>query len=354
MNSNHPDETPRASATPSTGGGKGGWLGTAFVLAGLAFLVLFLFTDVAELTRVLAGTDPILLILPILCVVASYVTMALSYHGIARAAGGQMSFQDMLKITLVANSLNYLLATGGLSGFAARMYYFTRREIPPGKAVTISLAQTFLTNMTLLAFILLGFIQIAARRDIDGSLLFSTTAAVATLVALAVFSTALLTHQGLRRRALGAMSQAAVYVAGRARSDLGKVAVHRYTATLDRGIAFLLNNKAKMIAPLFFIILDWIFTILILHTSFLTVRYTLPLHQTIVGFSAGIVLSFVSLIPGGLGIMEGSMSAVFAGMGVPFETAVAAALLFRVIYYLLPLLVSVVFLRSMIEQVRSG
>jgi uncharacterized membrane protein YbhN (UPF0104 family) len=48
--------------------------------------------------------------------------------------------------------------------------------------------------------------------------------------------------------------------------------------------------------------------------------------------------------------MEGSMAAVFASMGVPFETAVVAVLLFRVAYYLVPLLISVFFLHGMFTQ----
>ena len=105
-----------------------------------------------------------------------------------------------------------------------------------------------------------------------------------------------------------------------------------------------------MLAPLFYIIVDWFLTILILYTSFLTVRYAIEFAQVIVGFAVGIVLSFASLIPGGLGVMEGSMAAVFSSMGVPFETAVVAVLLFRVAYYLLPLLISLFFLHGMYVQ----
>jgi uncharacterized protein (TIRG00374 family) len=54
-------------------------------------------------------------------------------------------------------------------------------------------------------------------------------------------------------------------------------------------------------------------------------------------------LSYVSLIPGGLGIMEGSMAAIYAGFGVPYENAVAAVLIYRVAYYLLPLIASLFF-----------
>ena len=50
--------------------------------------------------------------------------------------------------------MNYLVATGGLSGFAVRMYFFTRLGISSQTAVIISLAQTFLTNCMLLIFLL--------------------------------------------------------------------------------------------------------------------------------------------------------------------------------------------------------
>jgi uncharacterized membrane protein YbhN (UPF0104 family) len=44
------------------------------------------------------------------------------------------------------------------------------------------------------------------------------------------------------------------------------------------------------------------------------------------------------------------MAAVFASLGVPFESAVVAVLLFRVAYYVLPLVVSVFFFRGMMAQ----
>lgn len=345
-----PAHKPRRTAKRS----RPAWIGGTLLVALLAFAILFAFTDIGELTRVLAEANAPLLVLPVACVAASYVTMALSYHGIARAAGGHIRFADMLKITLVANSLNYVLATGGLSGFAARMYYFTRRDIPAESAVVISLAQTFLTNMTLLAFILLGFSYVFASSDLDTAALAGATTALAALIAVAVAGATVLLHRATRRCCLLYTAEFTHRTFRRLRpaSGLTRVSMQRYLATLDRGIAFLVANKRSMAWPLFFISIDWVFTILILHTSFLTVRHSLPFAQTVVGFSVGIVISFISLIPGGLGIMEGSMAAVFAGMDVPFEAAVAAVLLFRVVYYILPLAVSVVFLREMLAQGR--
>lgn len=351
-------ETPPAHKSPraSTQRRRPAWIGGTFLVAALAFVILFAFTDIEELFDVLAGADAPLLLLPVACVAASYVTLALSYHGIARAAGARIRFADMLRITLVANSLNYVLATGGLSGFAARMYYFTRRGVSAENAVVISLAQTFLTNMTLLSFVVLGFAYMFFARDLDAAALAGSATFLAILLALAAAGATVLLHRGTRRCCLLHTAELTLRTFRRLRPGAGmtRVTLRRYLATLDRGIGFLVVNKRAMAWPLFFIIVDWILTILILHTAFLTVRQPLPFAQTVVGFSVGIVISFISLIPGGLGIMEGSMAAVFAGMDVPFESAVAAVLLFRIIYYILPLAVSLVFLRAMLAQGRSA
>lgn len=352
-----PAHRPRhQSARPSRGRSRPAWIGGALVLGVVAFVALLALTGVQELWQVLVDADHALLILPLACVVASYLTMALSYHGIARAAGDHIHFLDMLKITLVANSLNYLVATGGLSGFAARTYYFTRRSVPPENAVVISLAQTFLTNVTLLAFVLLGFSYVFVSRELAGAALTGTALTTGVFLVLALATGAVLLHRPLRRRFLLVVAELTHRSFSRLRpaAGLSRISLRRYLATLDRGIGFLLTNKRAMLAPLVFIVLDWIFTILILHTAFLAIGERLPFGQTVVGFSVGLILSFVSLIPGGLGIMEGSMSAIFAGMGVPLEGAVAAALLFRFFYYIFPLLVSLVFLRDILKQLRAA
>jgi uncharacterized protein (TIRG00374 family) len=256
----------------------------------------------------------------------------------------------MLKITFVANSMNYLVSTGGLSGFAVRMYFFTRLGIPSQTAVIISLAQTFLTNCMLLLFLLGGFVYVFTSHTLTGSALVVTLVMLVLFVIAAVLAALLLLHARLRRRTLFRTAQAAHWVLHRVTPHRAPPRTHiwRYQFNLNRGIEFLLERKRQMLAPLLYIIADWIFTILILHTAFLTLRHPIHPGYVIVGFAVGIVLTFVTVIPGGLGVMEGSTAAMFASFGVPFETAVLAVLLFRLTYTLMPLLVSLFFLHGML------
>jgi uncharacterized protein (TIRG00374 family) len=328
------------------------WVRVAFVLGLAAFGAIFLFADASELWAVLSRANPWMLSLPLLCMVASYLTMARSYQGIAAAAGYPLPLVDMLKITFVANSMNYLVATGGLSGFAVRMYFFTRLGMPSQTAVIVSLAQTFLTNITLLAFVLVGFGYVFASHTLQGSALVATTILLTLAIVGAAFAGLLLLHPRLRRRTLFWLAESLYWMMHRLLPHRKPARTHiwRYQFNLNRGITFLLSRKEAMMAPLFYITVDWFLTILILYTSFLTVRYWIDFAEVIVGFAVGIVLSLVSLVPGGLGIMEGSMAAVFTGLSVPFETAVVAVLIFRVAYYMMPMITSVFFFRGMLVQ----
>jgi glycosyltransferase 2 family protein len=320
-------------------------------VVGLALLVLlFSLSDTRKLWQTASALDPRLLCLPCACAMASYLVMARSYQGIARAAGSDVPFWEMLKITFVANTVNYIVSTGGLSGFAVRLFFFLRLSIPSGTAVTISLVQTFITNVVLLFFVVIGFAYLLSAHDLRGYALGTTAILLFFFILASAVAMLLLFHRGLRRRTLFLMAETVHWFMHRffPRHKPGRVRIWRFQRNLNRGIEFLLARKRQMLMPVFWIIADWIFTLLILYGAFITVGYPIPMTFVVVGFAVGIILSLVSFVPGGLGVMEGSMAAIFASLEVPFETAVVAVLIFRFAYYVLPTIISVFFFRGML------
>jgi len=326
------------------------------VIAIAAFAAIFAFADAHKLWLTLTDADPWWLVGAALCGVGAYSAMSLSYYGIAVAAGAPIPFLDMLRITLVANTVNYLVSTGGLSGFAVRMYFFTRRGLSSGTAVLISFVQTFLTNIALMFFLLGGFLYLLRAHRLVGADFLITVALLGLLGAGAVVAGLLLFHPKLRRRTLFWLGQAGHWVMYRLlpHRTPPRFRVWRLQRNIDRGVEFLLTRKRQMIGPVLYILLDWTFTLLILDAAFLVVNHPIRFSVLIIGFAVAIVFSFVSLIPGGLGVMEGSMAAVFAGFGVPFETAIVAALVFRFVYYVLPILVSLFFFHAAFVQGRQA
>ena len=323
------------------------------LLLGTALLaLLFVFSDSKKLWATASTVDPVLLSIPVICALGSYIVMARSYQGIAEAAGCHVPFWDMLKITFVANTVNYLVSTSGLSGFALRLFFFLRLSIPSGTAVIISLVQTFITNLILLLFVVAGFAYLLTSHDLHGYALGTTSTLLFFFILIAAVAMLLLFHRQLRRRTLFILAEVVHWFMHRffPRQQLARMRIWRFQRNLNRGIEFLLARKARMIIPTLWIIADWVFTLLILYGAFVAVRYPIPMTFVVVGFAVGIILSLVSFVPGGLGVMEGSMAAIFVSLSVPFETAVVAALIFRVAYYVLPTIISVFFFRGMLLQ----
>ena len=315
-------------------------------------LVLVLIADGQELLNKAKDISPAALALPMVLSVLSYAAMARSYQGIADAAKCRLSFRDWLRITFVSNTANYLVTSAGLSGFAVRMLLLAQQGVPSGRAVLISLVQTFLTNFTLLLFILWGFVSLVARQHLGGALLWIASVAVVSFALLVIFAVVLAARPELRRRTLLRLT-ITTHALGRRiapRFTPRRAQLGRFQRNLNQGFEFLLQRKERMVAPTAWILFDWVLTVGVLWAAFRAVNAPLPPSIVIMGFGVGLFFSLVSFVPGGLGIMEGSMTAVFVSLKVPYEASFLAVLIFRLTYQVVPLLVSVFLFHGLVVQ----
>jgi len=316
----------------------------AAALVGLAVLIgLVLIADARTLLETARAIPPVGLIGPLVFSFLSYAAMARSYQGIADLADTRLTFPVWLRITFVSNTVNYVVTSAGLSGFAVRMFLLSQYGVASGRAVLISLVQTFLTNFTLLFFILGGFVSLVVRQELSGLALAAAAVMLALFAGVLGYAMILVLNRRLRRLTLFWIGRLAHRVLRRFAPGRtpGLVKFWRYQHNLDRGIEFLLARKQGMIAPTAWITFDWVLTSGILWAAFRAVSHPLPPGLVMVGFGVGLFFSLVSFVPGGLGIMEGSMTAVFVSLGVPLEKAVVAVLIFRLSYHLIPLIISV-------------
>ena len=77
--------------------------------------------------------------------------------------------------------------------------------------------------------------------------------------------------------------------------------------------------------------------------------------MVVTGFAVGVAAGVMSMVPGGLGVQEGSMAGAYHLLGVPLEQGVLVAFLFRLVYYMVPFGVSLLFYRNVLrERVNLG
>jgi uncharacterized protein (TIRG00374 family) len=317
----------------------------------LVYAWMLVVADETRLAETLAHSDLRLLPLPLVATLLSYLTMSLSYEGIATAAGCRVSSLDMLRITFVANTANYVLPTGGLSGFALRLVMLSKKGVPGGRAVLVSFTQTVLTNVMLMVFIVYGLVHLI----LSGRL---TTAAI---IALSVLVTALslflggcmlmVYRKGLRSRLLSAASDVALRLIDRfGKREALETRVSRFFLHLAEGMEFFAERPRAMVAPLAWIFLDWLFTVAVLYTACIAVGADVTYGEAAIAFSVGIVVAIASFVPGGVGILEVTLAGMFATVGVPTEQSVLAIFVFRICFYVIPVLLSLVLARGAFRE----
>ncbi len=323
------------------------------MLVGVGILALLVaLSDGRALWETAKQMRPVALVVPLLLALLSYAAMARSYQGIADAAGASLPFRAWLRITFVSNTVNYLVTSAGLSGFAVRMLLLSQHGVPSGRCVLISLVQTFLTNFTLLAFILVGFVALVVRHALPGGVLAAASALIVAFAAILVYALVLVRRRRLRRLTLFWIANVAHRILRRMapRRTPRRMRFWRFQHGLDEGFEFLLRRKDRIVGPAAWITLDWVLTMAILWWAFWTVREPVSPVLVLTGFGVGLFLSLVSFLPAGLGVMEGSMTAVFVSLDVPLEAAVLAVIIFRIAYYIMPVVVSAFFFSGLLRQ----
>ncbi|MGH9208376.1 MAG: lysylphosphatidylglycerol synthase transmembrane domain-containing protein, partial [Acidimicrobiales bacterium] len=92
-------------------------------------------------------------------------------------------------------------------------------------------------------------------------------------------------------------------------------------------------SKVDMAKALGFALGNWIFDCACLALSFLAVGSTIPWQGLLLAYGAGQLAANLPITPGGLGVVEGSLTIALVAYGGSEASTVAAVLLYRVISF---------------------
>jgi glycosyltransferase 2 family protein len=334
----------------------------AYTLAGftlLSFLgilgTLFFLADLRRLGDVISHLDTRFLILALLVTTLSYFLNYLAFQGLARAVECRLAAADLFRIAFASATVSSLFSAGGVSGMTLRLYFLRRQGIRTHTTLIISLVSTMLNNVVLLMFVVAGFGRLMINGGLNGiqQLLSGVIVVLSLLLVTAAFAG--LYHRGVldmvlklavrlaRRVARAAPSLPLMRQVTDARLDAFRREFHEATALIT-------SHRRKIAIPFVYLLLEWMTAAVVLYLCFLATGYAMAPGALAAGFAVGVFIFLISVIPGGLGIMEASMAGLYVSLGVPFEKVLVALLAYRILYYFLPFGVSLVLCGKLLRE----
>jgi uncharacterized protein (TIRG00374 family) len=290
----------------------------------MAVLVAAVAANWASARRVLRAADWRLLA-PALAVTA------LSYLCSSAAFGVAGRTTRLLLAGFVSMTVNNLITLGGAGYSVGAILLRDRdtglRDIAAASAFNMYLY--FAVGTTCLPLSLLYVVagrRLPQRAEAGIMLVVALGCLLAVLVNLAVF---LPRFRAARLRFLG---RAFRRLTGR---DV-ESRLMAFDESLTRGMALLRTSPGRLIGLLAAIVGDWLLCTAAVWLCFAALGIRLHVGVLLSGFFIGIAAGALSMLPGGMGVQDGSMAGVYALLGVPFGPALLAAVLFRIVYYLVP------------------
>src|SRR5262249_3173852 len=116
---------------------------------------------------------------------------------------------------------------------------------------------------------------------------------------LVVAAIAVVASRGARQRVFAAIMKIPDLISGAfsSRRESLRARFALFEEELLEGVDFLITQGAKMASPLLYITLDWFLMLATLYTAFRCVHLAVPMHIVVIGFSTGVFLSIVNLVP---------------------------------------------------------
>jgi uncharacterized protein (TIRG00374 family) len=281
----------------------------------------------------------------LVCALASHAMGGLALSAVLTLLGHPLGAPTVLGISLVSTTANYVISTGGVSGFALKAHLLHKRLVPIATTIVASALTSVILYAVLAAILTQGIATLAFKLQGSRVGLVEGFVGLGVLIVAAGGLIVLFLNGKLRnkatRRVFHWSNQAAFRLSSRQIPPENFLAFEKQ---MSQGLARIRHEQGRLTLAVLFTCLDWGFAMISLWMCFKAVGDPLPLGPLSAIFAVSQGATLIPVLPGGLGAAEGSTAAVLVALGYDGGRAVVAALLYRAAYYLVPSLLSILVL----------
>lgn len=325
-------------------------LGRALLPVAILGAALLLFSRFGELREMLGYLRTVAwqgLVLALLCQAANYLAAARAYRDLLATQGHRLGLWHLFKVVIVTTSLSYAFPTWGASGNAFFLVTLRRNGIPSMRGAVVVLLSFLAHVFAVFLFVLgsLAWLVMDDRLTLRQTIVLS--AAVTAGVAIFLGWLWRLSHPERFARAAG-------WFAKWTRRGIGKTLdrerIKLASDQLAQGRRVVVRHKLHLVDPVLYRAIFFLMDCATLWVILRAMGVPADFGVATVGFTLALAAGGISLVPGGLGVTEVSMAFVLHRLGVDFEAAVVATLLFRLLSFWLPMPVGLLLYRGVLRE----
>jgi glycosyltransferase 2 family protein len=246
-------------------------------------------------------------------------------------------FFHLLKVLFAGTFLNTITPGTGIGGEPIRAYYLKKKyKKPKTKFLGYILADKTFNLLGFLIYLIFSLISINLVLNIALKPRLISTSAVIIILMIAILFILAWKHANFKSNWLAKKLFKIRSIKKKFKKrEKFKLFVEKRVKNLASSMKDVFKEKKKVYFGIGTSLLSRLFEFLAAYLIFLSLGVEVNFIAVITVVTISTLLGDISPTPGGIGIVEGSMILLYTAVGLPAALAATAALLTRVVYYLL-------------------
>lgn len=309
---------------------------TILALAGLAYAIRHQLVETIQNLRKVNGWV-LLLIIPLEAL--GYHAQTRMYQSMFGSIGTKLSYKSMMKVSLELNFVNHVFPSGGVTGIS---YFGLRLRALGAKGAQATLVQTMKLVLLFLSFEILlisgMFILAVNGKASNLTILIGTVIAMSVLVGTGLFGYII----GSKARInaffvwLTRVLNRLIHIVRPKHPETFNIEAARSAFDEFHESYLVLRGKARDLqAPFWWGFVVNLTEILVVYVVYIAFGEWVNFGAIILAYAVANFAGLVSVLPGGVGVYEGLMTAVLATAGISPALSLPVTVMYRVLNTLL-------------------
>jgi len=277
----------------------------------------------------------------------NYYSIARFYQSYLHTLGEKLPINVLLKIAFEMNFVNNVFPSGGVSGFGYLGVRLRKEGVPASKSTLTQVTRHSLTFISFviylgLALLLLSVFGSASRLMvlISSTIIFLVITGAGLLIYLISSQKRVMSFSAVLPRLVNRI----VRTLRRNKKETIDVArVERLFSDLSDDYQHVRRNWKQLKQPFIWTMLMNFTELATIFVVYLAFGSVVNPGAIIIAYAVANLAGLISVLPGGVGVYEGLMTAVLTSAGVPKALAISATLVYRITNMVLFLPVGFVF-----------
>ena len=307
---------------------------TLVTFAALAVLIYGVRKDIGSVVENLGKVNALALLLIIPIEALNYDVYTRFYVRIFRILGKNVHYRDMYRLNLELNFVNHILPSGGVSGIS----YFTVRMRSYGvsgpKSTLSQLIKLLVLYISYQPILILGVFLLAIRGHVN-NLVMVVASSIITLLVVGTFGFIYMIESRSRiNTVLTAITKILNKIIGifrRNKQTFDIPGAQEAFGELHDNYQLLKENWRQLKIPFLYLMIANATEVAAVYVVYIAFGRLVNVGAVILAYAVANFAGLVSVLPAGIGIYEGLMTAVLVATGIPAGLSIPVTIMYRVI-----------------------